>query len=107
MSFLSHRQVEILRQKMNKWNNRFPTDFFWRQHFNISFGSKEHQEMDIFDQEIWWQEKMELERLREAEEKKRVRKQNEEQGIVLDEIGDGELTDEEFENIKLEDFEDN
>lgn len=60
---LSKQAIEMLKQKMLKWDNRHPIDVAWRKHFNIPFGSKQHLEASLFEQQIWFEEFKELKKL--------------------------------------------
>lgn len=39
-----------LREEILKWNNQFPIDKWWRDKYNIPYGSKDHLEADLIDQ---------------------------------------------------------
>jgi hypothetical protein len=34
---------------ISKWNNQFRYDFWWRQKYNVRFGSREHREANQID----------------------------------------------------------
>lgn len=40
---------KTLESEIILWNNKFPLDYWWRQKYGISFGSKAHREMSFLD----------------------------------------------------------
>ncbi|MDA7514162.1 hypothetical protein N8508_00075 [bacterium] len=53
---LSDRAKKQSRVFAIKWNSENPIDFLWRKAFSVAFGSKEHLEVDVIDQQIWFEE---------------------------------------------------
>ena len=91
--FLSKAQIINLRHKIAKWDVQNPVDLLWRKHFNIPFGSKEHLEADVFEQMMWYIEMLEIRKIEE-----RVDKGEDQDGGIID---NGELSDEEFDNLDI------
>lgn len=96
---LSKLKINQLKRQINTWNSKHPVDLFWRQHFQIPFGSKEHLDADIFDQQIWYEEHKQIEEYRKQKEEEYAK------GLENGEIGEiGEnrsrvYTDEKFEAL--------
>lgn len=60
---IAKRKMNNLRKKLENdiivWNNQFPLDYWWRNKYNIPFGSKAHREMSFIDMyRDWLEEKM-------------------------------------------------
>lgn len=91
---------------MDVWNGGNPIDFYWRKHFKIPFGSKEHLEADLFDQQIWYEELVMYNKLMEERESVEggVINNQEEVGMKLDEFGDGTMSEDEFDNLDMTQF---
>lgn len=88
-----------------KWDSENPTDNQWRRHFSIPFGSAEHLNVDVIDQQIWAEELQLLAALSanpngNIDENGRV--------IVLEEKGEHGMSqkdiDDSFDNISIKEL---
>lgn len=53
---LSQLSLKELKAFVIKWNNQFPIDRWFRQKYNISFGSEEHRKVNLLDMLIEYEE---------------------------------------------------
>lgn len=58
----------LLRHIVIDWNNRFPVDYWWRQHHGVAFGSAEHKQMTFLNMAFEYIEWVEF-RILEIEQK--------------------------------------
>ena len=76
------------------WNNKYPFDYIWRKKYGVAFGSSEHRHMSfldmIFDLE---EDKMMTNLYKQRESNKQLTQRNE-----------NEISDEEFDEINIDDF---
>jgi hypothetical protein len=90
-----------------EWNNKNPLDYFWRKKYNIPFGSADHKSITFLDQAIDYHEERLMKIHRENEAKKQNKEENALIGLEVDKeiikMGKTQI-DEEFDNLKLEDF---
>lgn len=92
---------------VEKWNRDFPWDYWWRKKNKVSFGSRQHREMDLIDMLIEYVEEKYMERRAKKLEEENEMKEDSDLGL---EIGKTNLkmsvkqTDEAFEKLNLEEF---
>lgn len=46
---MENKLKKHLENKIIKWNNQFPLDYWWRNKHNIPYGSSAHKEMSFID----------------------------------------------------------
>ena len=97
-------KITELRQKvinfLSAWHKGFIIDYWWRKKYGVAFGSKEHREMNFIDMLIEYQEELNVKLARERAER------------IENDIPDSEpMTqreiDDEYENLDLEQFNNN
>ena len=103
-----------IRAYVNEWNLRFPIDRWWREKFNVAFGSSVHRESSIFNQLYQYTEdKMVLEARRKAEQEAKKKEEGFEEienyipgtgNWLSPRILEGKELDDAFENINLDDY---
>jgi hypothetical protein len=64
--------------------HEFEIDYWWRKRYNVSFGSKNHKEMNFIDMVIEYQEEQLLIEAQEEAKKRQEEKENRELGLVTD-----------------------
>ena len=97
-----------LTEFIEKWNDRYPWDLWWRKKYKIPFGSKQHKKMCHIDMMLEFIEsKMMKRREREMEERKQM-EEDEELGLSMTNKTSISMNrkeiDEVFDNIDLNEF---
>jgi hypothetical protein len=92
-----------LKQFIIEWNNLFPFDKWWRDKHKIAFGSKEHLNANQYDILLEYIEHLTFEEhqvnaLELATKKERYKKD----GWISKNDVPEDLSDEEFDNVKIE-----
>ena len=89
---MSQQRVDLLRFII-RWNSNFPIDFLWRQKYGVAFGSEVHRQMSFIDMTFDIQEERMMRNLFEKRKENLEKEQNK-----------YAITDEEFNNIDLNQF---
>jgi hypothetical protein len=101
-----------LRQLIIQWNNMYPWDYLWRKRNNVPWGSPIHlqtsfisMKFELSEQQIYTNKRNSLENERRA---KPLTKQQREMLLkpALQNITTQQLTDDEFEELDLSEFND-
>lgn len=79
-----------LRNKVIRWNNKFPWDLWWRRFNNEAYGSEVHRNTCFSHMIMQIAEHIELERIRKKDE--------------IDQLQYKKEAQEMFDDVKLEDF---
>ena len=103
---LSKEAIEHLRKRMVLWNSKHPVDLVWRRHFEIPFGSPEHLQMSMFDQQIWFEEHKEIEKFKKVKGEGGVNNNSATDNLPEDTVSSSPMSQEEieeaFDNMDLE-----
>jgi hypothetical protein len=99
--------TEVIRQRVVQWNKNFPLDYWWRKQYSIPFGSKEHFDTDLFKMRFEYEE---WKLMKIAKLAKLKKKSIEEIILMIEErlmqnIAE-EVSDDEFEELDLSEFND-
>lgn len=86
---MKNKLTEHLKNKIVRWNNNFPLDYWWRNKYKIPYGSEAHKEMSFIDMYF---EYLEDKMLKELSEKKN--EQN------ISKVSQKEI-DQDFDNLDL------
>lgn len=89
-------------QLIESWNVKFPFDLKWRKKYNIPFGSETHRNMSLFDIKFDIQETKYLEYLVSINKNDGKDNQQLLKSKVVEESK--KLSDDEFENLNLDEF---
>jgi hypothetical protein len=50
--------IQDVRKFVRQWNNKYPIDRWWRERYNVSFGSELHLNQSLLDMRIAFEEEM-------------------------------------------------
>lgn len=86
---------ESLQKSIVYWNNKYPFDYIWRKKYGVAFGSKKHRQTSFLDMVFDIKEQILFDNIAREAEVMRNSKISKPDTI---------LTDEEFDNIDISQF---
>lgn len=106
--------IEDIRNFIENWNLNYPIDIWWRNKYNVPFGSKKHRAANFIDMMIEWEEEKMFQEIAEEQKKKKDKDLNLDDLQKFSTEKNDEFTkvvqmtekeiDDEFDNLSLADF---